>query len=110
MVVHLLDEELTYKSSSVCGYCLHAGYIKCLYRQSSQSDLPVCEDDMALQDLLDFDTTPGSVHNGGRYARKDFDVASEDSYTMRADACSSQFYGDPVDITGYTLYGQSIIK
>lgn len=61
-------------SSWACTYCLDAGYIRCLYSPSVQSNLPVCEDEMAMQDLLDFDSKTGSGYNGNCYAWKDLDV------------------------------------
>jgi hypothetical protein len=96
-------------NSHACTICLDAGYIKCLYPNSVQSDLLVCEDEMTMQDLLDFDSTMGSDYIGG-YAWKDLDVAPEDSHMTRSRTCHGWVHGRTVDITGNTLDGQQILN
>jgi hypothetical protein len=93
--------------SRACTYCLDAGYIDCPYPNSVPSDLPVCEDEMTMQDLLDFDSTMVSGYNRG-YAWKDLDVAPEDRHVRWP--CSGRLYGKMVDITRNMLDGQQISK
>jgi hypothetical protein len=107
MTIHLLN-ELTMRDSRACIRCLEAGYVKCLYPNSVQSDLPICEDEMAMQDLLDFDSTMGSDYIGG-YTWKDLDVAPEDPHTESVDTCDGWVYNRTVDITGNTLDGQQLL-
>jgi len=92
-------------SSHACTRCLDAGYTKCLYPNSAQSNLLVYEDERAIQDLLDFDSTTGSDYIRG-YAWKDLDFAPEDSHMTRLRTCHGWVYGRTVDITGNTLDGQ----
>ena len=90
-------------SSRACTYCLEAGYIKCWYPHSGRSDLLICEDKMAIQDLLDFDSTTDSGYDTDLYALKDLDTA-------RADSCKLIFHNETVEVTEDTLDGSSILK
>ena len=104
-------------NSRACPLCIDAGYIKCLYRDSVQSDLPVCEDKMAIQDILYFDSTTDSGYNVDHFAWKGVGTEGlpawkvwralrEPSELRKADPCSRRFDNEMVDITENTLEGQ----
>jgi hypothetical protein len=97
-------------SSRACTYCLNAGYIKCLYRKSIQSKLPVYEDKMVIQDLLEFHSTTASGYNGNIYAWNSLDIAPEDTDVTGGVKCALRFYHETVEITENTLDGRSILK
>jgi hypothetical protein len=84
-------------SKRACNYCFDAGVVKCLYRKSVQRDFPVCEDEMAMQDLLDFDLTTGSDYIGG-YPWKDLHVAPEDHRIRVLYRCNGWVYNKNVEI------------
>lgn len=97
-------------NSRACTCCLDAGYIRCLYPNSVQGNLPVCEDEIAMQDLLDFDSTTGSGHNEDLYAFKTLDVAPGHPSKNLGFACNNRLHNEMVDITGDMLDGQQILK
>jgi hypothetical protein len=107
MTIHLLNEELTLQGSHGCISC-EAGYIKCLYSNPYQSNFPVCENEMDMQDLLDFDSTMGSGYIGG-YTWKDLDVALEGPHMRSLRPCDMRIYNETVDITGNMLDGQQLL-
>jgi hypothetical protein len=62
----------------------------------------VFEDEMALQDLLDFDSTISSGYNGDRYVWKELAVPAVTPF----DACNRWRRNKMVEITGCMLDGE----
>jgi hypothetical protein len=106
MAIHVLDEELIMNKQSRLSI-LHRRWVHCLYRNSEQIDLPVCEDEVAIQDILDFDSSSDFGYNGDLYAWKDVgDVdEDEDDELREADPCGRRFDNEMVDVTENTLGG-----
>jgi hypothetical protein len=94
-------------SSHACTNCFDAGYIKCLYRKSKQSKLPDCKDEMAIQDLLEFNSATASGYNRNGYAWNGLDLAPEDRPLNSWSSCTHKVNRETVEITENTLDGRS---
>jgi hypothetical protein len=94
-------------NSRACIYCYDAGFVKCLFASSVQNNLPTYEQEMAVQDILNFDSITITRQEAACYSWKESDaIPEEDSYSVAEQACSFRVYRDMVDITEHTLDGQ----
>lgn len=94
-------------NSHACVYCYDAGYIKCLFNSSAQNNPPTYEDEVTIQDILDFESIMGTRHDTACYSWKYSDAIPEGKPDVVAEqACSFRMHHDIVDITAHTLDGK----